>query len=83
MINNQIQKIVCDIFHSFPGNTVFLERGQRHLTIYDEPLIGFADANDPIFDTFKKDEVIGESYMKPIEWLPEAKSVISMFLPFT
>lgn len=83
MINNQIQSIIHDIFHSFHGNTVFIEKGQRQLTIYDEPLIGFADANDPIFDTFKKDEVVGESYMKPIEWLPEAKSVISMFLPFT
>lgn len=82
-INSKIQSIICEIFNAYPGNTVFLEKGQRQLTIYDEPLIGFAAACDPIFDTFKKDEVIGKSYMKPSEWLPEAKSVISMFLPFT
>ncbi len=81
--NSTIQKIICDIFHSFPGNTVFLEQGKRHLTIYDEPLIGFAAADDLIFDTFKQHEVIGEVFMKPTEWLPDAKSVISMFLPFT
>ena len=28
-------------------------------------------------------EVIGANYMGPYEWLPEAKSVISMFLPFS
>lgn len=49
-------------------------------TRYREPLIGYASANDPIFDDMKK--IIGPHHLLPKESFPEAKTVVSFFLPF-
>ena len=49
-------------------------------TRYREPLVGFASADDPIFDEMK--ETIGQHHMHPKEVFPEAKTVVSFFLPF-
>lgn len=54
------------------------------MKIYDAPLVGIAAADDELFtETFKKPGVIHPDYLAPKEWLPEAKCVISFFLPFT
>jgi epoxyqueuosine reductase QueG len=49
-------------------------------TKYREPLIGFASADDPIFNEMK--DIIGPHYLHPKEIFPEAKTVVSFFLPF-
>lgn len=49
-------------------------------TQYREPLIGYASASDPIFDEMKK--IIGSHHLHPEEIFPEAKTVVSFFLPF-
>jgi ferredoxin len=51
--------------------------------IWDEPLIGIASAHDPLFERFQDPEVVGPGHRLPYEWLPGARSVISVFLPFT
>ena len=61
-----------------PGNR--LDNSDR---IYDEPLVGVASANDPYFDEFKKPEIIGDIFKSPGEWLDDAASVVSFFLPFS
>lgn len=63
-----------------------------------EPLVGFADGYDPIFDEFKKDSIIGSSHLTPLEALkaysekqkkpvtdnqPAALSVISVAFTLT
>jgi epoxyqueuosine reductase QueG len=53
------------------------------MRIFDEPLIGFADALDPYFAELKNPQAIGDHFMLPREWLPQARTVISFFLPFT
>jgi epoxyqueuosine reductase len=53
------------------------------ITIYDEPLIGIASADDPLFLKLKDDTVVGKIHMTPQEWFKEAVSVISYFLPFS
>ena len=53
------------------------------MTIFDEPLIGYAQAEDIYFSEAKKPEIIGLHFLTPAEWLPGAKTVISLFLPFT
>jgi epoxyqueuosine reductase QueG len=53
------------------------------LKIYDHPLIGVADADDPLFLRLKEEDAVGPHHMLPQEWLANAKSVISYFLPFT
>lgn len=51
--------------------------------IFDAPLVGIAKASDPLFSKLKETAVIGPNHLSPIEWIPEAKSVISYFLPFS
>ncbi len=78
---------VLEVFRSLDGNTVTEKMSDKadligtHL--FDEPLIGFASAQDPLFDEYKRYGVIGPWFMKPEEWLPGAGTVMSMFLPFS
>ena len=53
------------------------------MKIFEQPIFAFAAANDELFLRLKEKEAIGEHFMLPKEWLPEAKTVISFFLPFT
>ncbi len=53
------------------------------MKIFDAPLLGFASADDEGFTKLKDPDVIGPHFLTPVEWLPEAKTVISFFLPFT
>ncbi|MBQ6075717.1 MAG: epoxyqueuosine reductase [Lachnospiraceae bacterium] len=74
------------IFRNCEGNTVRAEEampGCEGLVIFEDPIFGFSSAADPIYLTFKREEVIGSNFLLPAEWLPEARSVISFFLPFT
>ena len=52
--------------------------------MYETPIVEFASADDELFYTeFKKEGVIHPEYMAPQEWLPNSKTVISFFIPFT
>ena len=53
------------------------------LPILDEPIIGFAAADDPIFDSFKDPHVVGENFLTPLERMPEAKTVAVFYFSFT
>lgn len=76
-----LQEIISEFFSS---NTKMNSAQEINLSrIIDEPLVGIASADDPIFKKLKEPEIIGENHLLPTEWLPEAKSVISFFLPFS
>ncbi len=47
------------------------------------PLIAVGAAADDGFEKLREPEVVGPHHLLPTDWLPEAKSVISLFLPFT
>jgi len=49
-------------------------------TEWKEPLIAFADANDPLFLSLK--EVVSETHSLPNELLENASTVIAYFIPF-
>jgi epoxyqueuosine reductase QueG len=53
------------------------------MKIFNEALFGYISADDPFFNELKKPGIIGPHFMSPKEWLPDARSVISLFLPFT
>ncbi len=54
------------------------------LRLFDAPLVGVSSAQDSLYtEEFKREGVISPDYRAPGEWLPGAKSVISVFLPFT
>lgn len=79
MNKNELKDLLLDIYATVPGNTI-PGIGQP---IYESPLIGFGAAEDALFDEFKKTEVIGPWHMKPTEWLDGAKTVVSLFFPFS
>ncbi len=51
--------------------------------IYEEPLVGFAAADDPMYEELRAETIIGPHHKLPTDWLDGAKSVISYFLPFS
>jgi epoxyqueuosine reductase QueG len=53
------------------------------MLMYEEPLFGFAQADDPCLASLNTIPETGLSMLLPKDWLPGAKTVISYFLPFT
>lgn len=54
------------------------------LQLFDEPIFGYADAKDELFSQFRDDKKITyHRFMTPCEWMEGAKSVVSIFAPFT
>ena len=49
-------------------------------TAWREPLVGFADAHDPLFQELKN--LVSPSHALPGDLLKDAKTVISYFIPF-
>lgn len=64
-------------------NRVTLEKAQQTISLFDMPLVGYASAEDELFDVFLRPEVIGPHFLRPREWLESAQTVISFFLPFS
>ena len=81
------EKALIDYILASPENRVKKEAALRPnlegMQIFDEPLFGYASSGDSLFTEAKKPDVIGEHFVAPEEWLPEAKTVIAVFLPFT
>ena len=53
------------------------------MRMYEAPLVGVSSALDSLYIECKKPDVVGEHHMLPSEWMDSAKSVISIFNPFT
>lgn len=66
----EIQKFVADY-----------QNNRNCLTDWGEPLVGFADADDPLFSELRT--VVISTHALPAELLSNARSVIAFFLPFT
>jgi epoxyqueuosine reductase QueG len=49
-------------------------------TKYREPIVAFADVDDPEFMIIK--DITHENHMLPTEWMPTGKTVVSFFIPF-
>lgn len=53
------------------------------MPLFDAPVFGAAEASDPMFARLRSPEVIGPHHRLPADWLSEACSVVSFFLPFS
>jgi epoxyqueuosine reductase QueG len=83
-IKQVIQRFVAES----PGNRMSQPDGEPY---FEKPLVGFADANDPLFKEYKK--IIGDFHLTPIEILAQSfphytaswagASVISWILPIS
>lgn len=51
------------------------------VTQWREPLVGFADCSNELFYKYK--HMIDENYLLPQDILPEAKTAVAYFIPFT
>jgi epoxyqueuosine reductase QueG len=87
MDNNDLIKEIKYYVTSSKGNyineQIALKPDLIGLKIFDDPLVGFADANDHYFNKLRDNDVIGSHFMLPGEWHNTAKTVISIFFPFT
>ena len=52
------------------------------MRFYQTPIFSIGSADDPLFNELKKETVVGPYHKMPHDWIPDAKTVISFFLPF-
>lgn len=49
--------------------------------LFRQPLVGFASAADPLFAEIPR--LVGDCHLKPADFLPQAATVVSFFIPFS
>ena len=52
------------------------------MRFFEHPIFSITRADDPGFIVIKRPEVVGEHHLMPQDWLPDAKTVISVFMPY-
>lgn len=72
-MKDKVEKLIKDYVNTYSLNNLTRTKWQ-------EPIIAFADAEDPIFIRFK--DIISPSHALPMDFLEDAKTVITYFLPF-
>nr|WP_320146783.1 epoxyqueuosine reductase [uncultured Anaeromusa sp.] len=85
-IQNQIDEFVLTNPKNFVGKLETISTTPTsfsRMKIWETPLIGVASAADPLWVALKNPVSVGPQHKSPDEWMPEAKSVISYFLPYT
>lgn len=83
-----LQSRLADYVLSSPDNAIQADWALRDeiagTPFFKAPLVGCASADDPLFARIKaEDKILGDTFRLPNEWLPGAKSVISIFYPFS
>jgi len=87
MNKQDIIKIASDFVenseYNYISNEIAISKNVVGMKIFETPIFGFAPSDDEHFTLFKEPTIIGEHFMLPNVWLPQSKSVISFFLPFS
>ena len=82
MKKDEIRSLAYELLETVPGNilTEDMDIDPRFsgIRLFDAPLVGFGSASVSLFAEYKKPGIIGPWHMSPEEWLPGAKSVISI-----
>lgn len=82
-----IVKMACDFTEGSEDNRIApqnaLSQAVSGMKIFDAPTFAFGSADDEYFKLLKEPSAIGKHFMLPKEWLPQGRTVISFFLPFT
>jgi len=58
------------------------DSGLVGMRFYNRPIFSIGRADDPAYCEIKRAGVVGEHHLMPQDWLSDAKTVISFFLPF-
>ena len=87
MDKDQIISLARDFTEQSPLNLIPPGKALRpHLAglrLYGQPLLAFGRADDPIFDRLRQKEVVGPHHLSPRDWLPEGRTVMAFFVPFS
>lgn len=87
MNKQDLIKIASDFVETSEDNRISkqiaLSKSVIGMKIFEAPIFGFGSTDDDYFKLLKNPSVIGEHFVLPKEWLPQSKTVISFFLPFT
>lgn len=79
----QFLDLVKKLYNEMEGNVAQLPEEDVAVKTVDEPLVGFAAADDPVFVSYKQPEAIGKNFKLPAEYLDGAKTVIAFFFPYS
>jgi len=74
----KIINLIEDLVIESPDNYV-----GDNANIFDQPLVGFCDASNKDFEKMKNENILGMIFKSPAEWMQEARTIISFFLPFS
>lgn len=87
MTKQDLINIAGDFFAATPLTKTSIETAAAldasDFAFFDAPLIGFAAADDPLFEKMKEPQIIGQHFVTPLQWMENAKSVVSIFVPFS
>jgi epoxyqueuosine reductase QueG len=79
-----VTDFLCDPLRNKVSKEDAIDEGMIGLLMFDNPIFGYANAKDPLFNEFHDDKKITNNrFMTPCEWMEDAKSVVSIFAPFT
>ena len=88
MNKREFEAVLGDFVENSDFNKVSEEKALSQqltgLKIYDDPLIGYASSDNEYLNKINKIPEAGLDEMKPAKfWLSDAKSVVSVFMPYT
>ncbi|SHI05769.1 4Fe-4S binding protein [Clostridium grantii] len=78
-----LQDFSDNSIHNSVSGDVALSPQYAGIRIFEWPIVGVSSAQDEIYKTYTNPEIVGENYLNPSEWMDGAKSIISIFNPFT
>lgn len=73
MNNLQLKNEIIDFVQKYPEE-------QRTATRWQEPLVAFAAAADPLFHQLK--QIVSPTHALPVDFIADAQTVIAFFIPF-
>ncbi|MGD9570159.1 MAG: 4Fe-4S binding protein [Sedimentibacter sp.] len=77
------QEFVRNSDFNYISKNIALTEQLTGMKIFEEPIFAFGSADDDGFNALKEPSAMGEHFLLPKEWLPNANTVISYFFPFT
>jgi len=94
MTRIKLQELIDDFSDNSPTNYLGnsgnntpeeLERFDKlkGMRFFDRPVFSIGRADNPGFAILKQPEVVGEHHLMPHDWLPEARTIISIASPHT
>lgn len=83
LLSGELESWLAQPAHSTVPEGTTLGPAFAGMPLFDAPLLGVADAADPIFADFQKPGVVGLHHLLPAGLLPGAQRVVSVFFPYT